>query len=99
MHYVSNSECIWKKLDETKYMSFLISDDELLEKYNKLWDKVRKSIRKEFDNEPVYNKKHLKAKIKSYVGKINASFCSDKLPKKGSHCICLSITLIDSVLK
>ena len=26
-----------KDFDETKYISFLIKDDELLEKYNKIW--------------------------------------------------------------
>ena len=33
-----------KKINETKYISFLIKDDELLEKYNKIWDKVSNSI-------------------------------------------------------
>ena len=28
-----------KDFDETKYMSFLIKNDELLEKYNKIWKK------------------------------------------------------------
>ena len=49
---------------ETKYMSFLIKDDELLEKYNKIWKKVSNSIKKGFDSEPVYNEKYLKTKIK-----------------------------------
>ena len=26
-----------RDLDETKYMSFLMKDDELLEKYNEIW--------------------------------------------------------------
>ena len=26
--------------DETKYISFLIKDNDLLEKYNEIWDKV-----------------------------------------------------------
>ena len=30
-----------KDFDETKYMSFLIKDDELLKKYNKIWKKVK----------------------------------------------------------
>ena len=46
-------------------MSFLIKDDELLEKYNGIWEKVKNSIKKEFDSEPLYNEKYLKAKIKS----------------------------------
>ena len=35
--------------DETKYMSFLIKDDELLEKYNETCEKVENSIKKGFD--------------------------------------------------
>ena len=27
--------------EETKYMSFLIKDNKLLEKYNEIWDKIR----------------------------------------------------------
>ena len=33
----------------------MIKVDEFLEKYNKTWDKVNNSIKKEFDSEPVYN--------------------------------------------
>ena len=49
-------------------MSFLIKD-ELLEKYNRIWDKVSNSVKKRFDNEPVYNEK-LKTKIKSCEEKL-----------------------------
>ena len=44
-----------RNFDETRYMSFLIKDNELLEKYHEIWDKVSKTIQKEFDSEPVYN--------------------------------------------
>ena len=47
-------------------MYFLIEDDNLLEKYNTIWDKVSANIKKEFDSEPVYNKEFLKTKIKSH---------------------------------
>ena len=46
---------------QTKWMYFLIEDDDLLEKYNTILD-----IKKEFDSEPVYNKIFLKNKIKSH---------------------------------
>ena len=36
-----------------------IKDDELLERYNEIYKKVRNSIKKEFDSEPVYNKQYL----------------------------------------
>ena len=46
--------------DKTKYMSSLIKDDELLKKYNYIWEKVKNSVKKEFDNETVYNEKYKK---------------------------------------
>ena len=35
-----------RNFDENKYMSFMIKDDELLEKCNEIWEKVKNSIRK-----------------------------------------------------
>ena len=88
-----------KDFDETKYISFLIKDDQLLEKYNEIWEKVKNSLKKEFYSEPVYNGKYLKDKIKSYNGKINTNFQDNKIPKEGSQFICLSVIFIDSVFR
>ena len=70
----------------------LTKDDELLEKYNGIWENVRNSMKK-LNSEPVYNKKYLKAKIKFYNGKSNTNFHNNKIPKKGSQFICLSVIL------
>ena len=35
-----------KDFNETKYMSFLIKDDKLLEKYNEIWERVKNVIQK-----------------------------------------------------
>ena len=51
---------------QTKWMHFLIKDDDLLKKCNTNWDKVSADIKKEFDNELVYNKTFLKTKTKSH---------------------------------
>ena len=88
-----------RDFDETKYMSYLIKDDESLEKYNEIWKKVKSSIKKEFDNEPVYNEQYLKTKIKSYKVKINTNFHNNKIPKEGSQCICLLVILNDSFFR
>ena len=88
-----------KDFDETKYMSFLIKDNELFKKYNETWEKVKNSLKKEFDSEPVYNEKYLKAKMKSYNGKINTNFHNNKIPREGSQFIGLSVILIDSVVR
>ena len=44
---------------------YISKDNGLSEKYNEIWEKVKNSIKKEFDSEPVYNEKYLQAKIKS----------------------------------
>ena len=40
---------------QTKWIYFLIEDDDQLENYNTIWDEVSADIKKEFDGEPVYN--------------------------------------------
>ena len=47
VYYASKNECIWKDVDRTKYMSFMIKDNKLPEKHNKIWD----------DSESVYHEK------------------------------------------
>ena len=42
-----------RDFDEIKYMAFLIKDDEFLEQYKEIWEKVSNSIKKGFDSEPV----------------------------------------------
>ena len=48
-------------------MCFLIKNDDLLEKYNTIWDKVSADIRK---NLIAINKKVLKTKIKFHGDKV-----------------------------
>ena len=51
---------------QIEWMYFLIIDDDLLENYNTIWDKVSADIKKTFESAPVYNKEYLKSKIKSH---------------------------------
>ena len=61
--------------------------------------KVKISLEKEFDSEPVYNGKYLKVKIYTYNGKVNKNFHNNKIPKEGSQFTCLSVILIDSTFR
>ena len=98
--FLSRMDAYKRYFDETKYIYFLkIKDHKLLEKYNEIWEKVKNSLKKEFDSEPVYNEKYLKAKIKSSNGKINTNFHSNKIPKEGSQFVWLSVILIDSICR
>ena len=45
---------------------FLIEDDDLLEKYNSIWDKVSADMTKEFDSESFYNNFFWNTKINYY---------------------------------
>ena len=68
-------------------------------KYNEIWEKVRRGIKKEFDSEPVYHEKDPKTQIKSYNGKINQNFQNNEIHKEGSQFICSSVILIDSIFR
>ena len=69
---------------KTKWMYFLIEDDDLLEKYNTILDKVKVDIKKEFDSEPVYNKHFWKTKTK-FCGNEVTNFYNKKIPKVDSN--------------
>ena len=77
----------------------LTKDDELLEKYNNIWDKVSNSIKKNLIGNQYAIKKNLKTKIKSYKGKISTNFRDNRIPKENFNCIFLSLILIDFVFK
>ena len=79
-------------------MYFLIEDDELLKKYNTIWDKVSIDIRKRFDSEPAYNKELLKTKIKSHGDHVT-DFYNEEIPKVDSNNTCLAVISLDSLKK
>ena len=82
---------------QTKWMYFLIGNDDLLEKYNTIWDKVSADIKKEFDREPVYNKNFFENQNKSF-GDEATGFPDKEILKAGSDCTYLAVITIDSAL-
>ena len=90
-----------RKFEGNTTMSFKISDKQLLKKYNQIWKRVEKLLKIEFDSEPVYgdNDKYIKTKIKIYAGSMITNFQSKKMPKEKAPCKCLSIIMLDSVIK
>ena len=55
----------------------------------------------EFDSEPVYggNDKQINAKIKSSGDKLNTNFQGKKIPKENASYKCLSLIILDSVIR
>ena len=82
----------------TKWIYFMIEDDDLLEKDNTSWNKVSADIKKEFDSEPVFNSFFLKTKIKPHDYEVT-DFYNQQIPKMNSNHTCLVIISLDSALK
>ena len=55
-----------KKFNEIVTMSFRANNKQLLKNYNKIWEKVEKLLRIDFESKPVYgdDDKYIKTKIK-----------------------------------
>ena len=90
-----------KHFDSNKTMSFKASDNKLLKKYNKIWERVSSLMNIKFDSEPVYDDydKYIKTKIKTYKDNMNANFQSKKIPKENASYKCLSLIVLHSVIR
>ena len=81
---------------QTKWMYFLIEDDDLLGKCNTISGNVSADIKKQFDSEPVKN--FLKTKKKSHGDKVT-DFYDKKVPKFDCNHTFLAVISLDSAFK
>ena len=79
--------------------SFLIKDDDVLEKYNEIWNKIKKTLNTKFYSMPVYDEKYIKDKVREFGGVIKTNFLGDEIPKENVHYACIACITIDSVMK
>ena len=72
-----------------------------LKKYNKIWEKTEKLIKIDFESKPVYgdDNKYRKIKIKINTDNIITNFYNKQMPQEKAPCKCLSIVMLDSVIK
>ena len=80
-------------------MSCIIKDDDVLDKYNEIWDKIKGKLNIKFHSMPVYDGKYLKAKVREFNCLIKTIFFDDKIPKENMHYTCIACITIDSVMK
>ena len=85
-------------------MSFFTDNNEFLERYTKIWEKISDLIDKKFDSDPVYNNKYINTKIRSYNNDIITNFHdndnkNNKLPEKNKAYKCMSLISLDSIIK
>ena len=69
MHYLPQMSGYIKYFENgSEKMSFLIKDDEVWDKYNKIWDVIKNKLGINFHSEPVYEYKYLLAKVREFDG-------------------------------
>ena len=68
----------------------MIKDDEVWDKYDKVWDVIKYKLGIKFHSEPVYEYKYLKAKVREFNGVIKKTFWIMVCQKK----ICIILALL-----
>ena len=82
-----------------KNMSFVIKDDDVLDKYNEIWDKIKEILSIKFRSASAYDEKCVKAKLREFNGMIKTNFLGDEVPKENEHYTCIACITIDSVMR
>ena len=85
--------------DGDKNMSFVTDDEEFYEKYNEIWEVVRKLLKVKFTVGPVRDDKYLIAKLKIFNGTSITTFTNNKIPIERTSYNCIPAIDIDSVLR
>ena len=80
-------------------MSFVIKDDDVLDKYNEIWDKIKETLSIKFHSMPVYDEKYIKAKVREFNGVIKTNFLGDEVPKENEYYTCIACITTDSVMR
>ena len=81
-------------------MSFKANNKQLLKSYNKIWEKVEKLLKIDFESKPVCgdDDKYIKTKIKIYADRMITNSHNKNIPKEKAQCKCLSIITLGSVI-
>ena len=77
----------------------MIKDDEVWEKFDKIWDVIKNKLGIKFKSQPIYNQKYLKAKVREFDGVIKTNFLGNDMPKENMHYTCIACITIDSVMR
>ena len=72
----------------SKDINLFVNDKDM--KYFEIWNKIKSLVEKEFNNEPVYNDKYIKTKIKIFNDRVYTNFQHNKIPKGNEYCACSS---------
>ena len=67
---------------------FVIKDDDVLEKYNEIWDKIKTDLNIKFHGMAVYDEKYMKTKVREFNDVIKTNYLGDEIPKENVYYTC-----------
>ena len=77
----------------------MIKNNNILDKYNEIWEKIQEKLSIKFHNKPAYDQRYIKAKVREFDGKIKTNFLGNEILKENVHYACIVCITIDSVMK
>ena len=80
-------------------MSLMIKGDNVLDKYNKVWDRIKEKLNIKVHSMPVFDETYIKAKVRKFDGKIKTNFLGDEIPKENIRYTSTACVTIDSVMR
>ena len=80
-------------------MSLLIKNNEVLERYEDIWNVFKNKLNIKFHSQPIYENKYVKAKVREFDSDIKTNFLGNDLPKENTYYTCIAGITIDSIIK
>ena len=85
--------------DGRKNMSFVTDDKETYEKYNEIWNVVKKLLKLKYFVSPIRDDRCIITKLKIFKNINLTTFTDNVMPIEKNRCTCIPAIYIDSVLK
>ena len=77
----------------------MIKNNNVLDKYNEIWDKIKNKLNIKFHSKPVYDEKYIKAKVREFSGLIKINPLGGEVAKENKDYTCITCINIDSVMR
>ena len=85
--------------DGGKNMSFTTDDEKVHEKFDEMWNVIKRLLKLKFTVGPIRNDKYISTKLKIFRKKSLTTFSNNIVPSEKNNYICIPAIDIDSVLK
>ena len=67
-------------------MSSFARDDNVFDKYNKIWEKIKEELNIKFHSKPVYDEKYIKLRLKNLILELK--------PWKSVFSVCINFSIL-----